>query len=527
MMRRMAEIAVRFMLVAAASGSAFATDSGTIVCATCHPKETAQYLRTAMGQSMVAPAPLPAGKVTQERSGSVITIEQHDGRMFHSLAEQGLTAEYPIRYQIGGGLMARSYMVQIGDYLFESPATWFNSYGWDLSPGYINMPLLDFDREMDAQCLFCHTGNTRFADTDGHRLQSTVVTSISCDRCHGPSEAHVRHPSLNNIVNPAKLAHAERDSVCEQCHLEGTTRILNPGKTWDDYRPGQAVEATFATYLVAGGSTKDVIAVSQTEELAQSKCVRATAGKLWCGTCHNPHVEIVNRQREIRDICTSCHTTLSAAAHPPGQNECTSCHMPRSSTTDIPHAALTDHRILRYPGEMVDAPSKEARVVVWREPDPHVRSRDLALAEVLIGFSKNLPAIGAEGIQRLEAIPENEKQQDAAVLSDLEGLSLHRQNVQDALRSGKRIVELEPRSAKAAMNLGIVLKRSGDLTEAERQLARAIELDPSLKQAYGELAALYGAQGRTREMMDTIDRFLRWNPQDIAFRLQKARLAVQ
>ena len=35
---------------------------------------------------------------------------------------------------------------------------------------------------------------------------------------------------------------------------------------------------------------------------------------------------------------------------------------------------------------------------------------------------------------------------------------------------GRRMVELRPQSAKAAMNLGIVLKRSGDLAEAERQL---------------------------------------------------------
>ncbi len=75
------------------------------------------------------------------------------------------------------------------------------------------------------------------------------------------------------------------------------------------------------------------------------------------------------------------------------------------------------------------------------------------------------------------------------------------------------------------MNLGIVLKRSGDLAEAERQLTRAIDLDPSLKQAYMELATLYNSQGRVREMTDTIDRFLKWNPQDILFRLQKARLA--
>jgi len=88
-------------------------------------------------------------------------------------------------------------------------------------------------------------------------------------------------------------------------------------------------------------------------------------------------------------------------------------------------------------------------------------------------------------------------------------------------------VQLQPRSAKAAMNLGIVLSRSGDSAEAEIQLAQAIKLDPSLKQAYIELAKLYAGQGRTQDLNQTLDQFLKFNPQDIMFRLQKQRLQSQ
>jgi hypothetical protein len=45
--------------------------------------------------------------------------------------------------------------------------------------------------------------------------------------------------------------------------------------------------------------------------------------------------------------------------------------------------------------------------------------------------------------------------------------------------------------------------------------------DRPAKPAYQHLAMLYGSQGRTHEMMDIIDRFLKWNPQDIMFRSQK------
>jgi tetratricopeptide (TPR) repeat protein len=69
------------------------------------------------------------------------------------------------------------------------------------------------------------------------------------------------------------------------------------------------------------------------------------------------------------------------------------------------------------------------------------------------------------------------------------------------------------------MNFGLALKRSGKRQEAERQFLRAVNLDPSLMQAYAELAVLYDSEGRTSDAIKTIDRFLRWNPQNIQFRL--------
>jgi hypothetical protein len=44
-------------------------------------------------------------------------------------------------------------------------------------------------------------------------------------------------------------------------------------------------------------------------------------------------------------------------------------------------------------------------------------------------------------------------------------------------------------------------------------------LDPSLTRSYAELAILYDGEGRQQESMAIIDRFLKWNPQTIQFRL--------
>jgi tetratricopeptide (TPR) repeat protein len=202
--------------------------------------------------------------------------------------------------------------------------------------------------------------------------------------------------------------------------------------------------------------------------------------------------------------------------------------MPSSATTDIPHAARTDHRLLRRPSEAANnQPAGPEKVTAWREPPVESRGRDLGLAEVLVGISNNLPEIAGEGLQLLKTLPEKQTEQDPAVLSDFEGLALQQHDSQEALKLGRRAVEMQPRSAKAAMNLGIVLSRSGDPAEAEIQLAQAIKLDPSLKQAYIELAKLYAGQGRTQDLNQTLDQFLKFNPQDIMFRLQKQRLQSQ
>ncbi len=503
-------------------------DSGASgpVCKTCHPGETARYQTSAMANSVAKPAPLPDGRVDHAASESVMAAEYRGDRMTHSLSERGLTAAYPVKYQIGGRLIGRTYMVQIGSFLFESPLSWFNAYGWDISPGYAHQTLIDFDRPIEEQCLFCHTGSTRFADKDGRRLTGTDLKPITCERCHGSAEQHVRRPSSKNIINPAKLSGPTRNSICEQCHLEGATRVLNNGKNWSDFQVGSLTESTFVTYLLTGGSAANVKAVTHFEQLAQSKCALGSNGKLWCGTCHDPHGTVQDRPHQIRVICVSCHPTLSAAAHSAAPSECTSCHMPRSATTDIAHAAITDHRILRVSS---DAPAKPQplteTVKAWREPRPEVRTRDLGVAKVVIGFSKHLPAIGDEGLRVLDQIPQQLRDRDATVLSDFEGALLQRGDLSAALQFGRGVVSLQPESAKAVMNYAMVLSRSGDSAEAERQFKRAIELDPSLKQAYMELARLYDNEQNFGEASSTLDLYLKWNPQDILFRLQKARLS--
>ena len=486
-------------------------------CADCHPRETARFLASPMGNSVASPEPLSPGRVEHQPSGSMITIEDRGGRMVHRVAERGLTVEYPIAYQIGRGIKGRTYVVRVGDYLLESPASWYQGHGWDISPGYEALHLIDFDRPITGECLFCHAGEAKFADVDERRLTSQPITTITCERCHGQAAEHMRRPSSKNIINPAKLSGAARDSVCEQCHLEGETRILNPGKTLRDFRVGESLEQTVVTYLLKTSIRGQ--AVTQAEELAESKC--AGSGKLWCGNCHHPHGPAPDRRREVRAVCISCHPTLSKKAHPGPPSECVSCHMPARPTANIAHVAATDHRIQRPHTSMAQDAGPD-KVTAWRDPAPELRQRDLGMAQLQIAIERHLQGLAQEGFERLRALPSEQLSNDSDALSSLETIALG-SDLERAVALGRRIVELRPQSAACAMSLGLALKQAGNSQEAEQQLRRAIDLDPSLMEAYAQLALLYDGEKRTKDAADTIDRFLKWNPWNIQFRLARVR----
>jgi Tetratricopeptide repeat len=469
-----------------------------------------------MGNSIGLPAALPVGRITHELTGAVITIDRHNSQMIQRLAGD-LTAAYPIAYQIGANRVGHTFLVQIGSYLFESPASWYRSHGWDFSPGYANEPELDFDRLVDARCLFCHSDRPEFSGAEGHRFSKGQLSAISCDRCHGPGEEHARHPSAANIVNPVKLTPTARDSICEQCHLEGMTRMLNPGKRWLDFQPGEVFEQVAVTYL-GSRQGRTAHAVSQSEQLASSKCMTASGERLWCATCHNPHKQ-KTEATEVRVACVSCHPSLSKAAHPAPPSECVSCHMPRLTADDIPHAANTDHSIPRQPRRFDQAGNAAPDTLVpWREPPAEFRDRDLGLAEIIAGDRYRSAALHESGTRMLEQLPVTADEKDAKLLTALAGDALEKGNVERGLALARRAVESAPDSGLAAFVLAKALRQTGDIAGAEREYQRATEVDPSSKEPWIELVKLYQAQGQVKDSLATIDRYLEWNPQSIIFR---------
>lgn len=486
-------------------------------CLPCHAREVKGFAASPMAHSFGVPSGEPSGNFAHALSGSQIGVFWGSGTLHHKVEEQGLTADYPIAYFVGAGSVGKSYLVDLGGHLFQSPASYYTSrQAWGVSPGYENEHLLDFNRSVTSACLFCHAG-ARMPPQGNSSLEP-----ISCERCHGPSESHLRNPVPGSIVNPAKLPKRERDSVCEQCHLEGATVVLNPGKRRSDFRPGEPLEniETFYVYRTAEGRPATSAAVSQAEQLAGSLCVRASGGKLWCGSCHDPHGEpaptVQARHTQIRRVCESCHSQPKLArSHQPAETDCVSCHMPRLRASDIAHAAITDHRLLKRPHE---APHEgAAKMVAWQEPPAAFVRRNLGLAYFHVAKEKQSGPDFERAYDLLSHLANTT--QDAPVQAALGYMLLGTGHASQAVNFFQRAARTDPASAEYWLDLGVAQNAAGDSASAIQSLRRSMQDDAYDYRSYEALSRIYASNRQFAQSRSVLNEFLHLVPQSLTIRL--------
>jgi len=360
---------------------------GDAACVRCHREIAEAYHSHPMGQSL-KPLGGPEGDPPSgagaglpfEAQGLRYTIERRDGRVFHKAARQGADGgvlartEAEVRFALGSGTQGTNFLIERDGFLFLSPIAWFAQQGrWGISPGYgERTQATNFERAIYPDCLFCHANRFRPVAGPLNRYKTPIFQghAIGCERCHGPGELHVKEGGSSavsdlTIVNPAGLAPALRDSVCQQCHLQGAYRTTRAGRDTFDFRPGLPLHRFWAVFQTTTGSQDQFEAVGHVEQIESSRCFRASQGQLGCISCHDPHrlPEPSTRVAYYRDRCMECHQQRgcalpSAERQARGQgDDCLACHMPRSAVTNIPHTAATDHRIPRgVPGSVPERP---------------------------------------------------------------------------------------------------------------------------------------------------------------------------
>jgi len=472
-------------------------------CAQCHENTYRNYLTTPMANaSGSAIEKLKAASFKHEPSGTQYDLYLMQGKAvltYRNQQEPNTSQKLPLSYFLGSGHLGTTYIYSIDNFLFESPVAWYaasNSY--DMKPGLAEMKQMPPSLPMQSGCLRCHMSAVQASDSgtiNRYRSLAFLHSGITCEACHGDAQQHLLKGDKSKIVNPARLAAEQRDSICISCHLEGDVTVERADHSALNYRPGESI-STYLAYYIYRDANATSRGVSEVEQLAQSTCKRMSGDKMSCTSCHDPHFTPDASQRTafFRSKCLACHNEPEfVTVHHPEKQDCTSCHMQTTGAQNIPHVAWTDHRILRVPESLRLETLEDKKGVLTPIFSPNATKRDLAMA--------NYKAM-LEGNQSLEQAAWEQLTQlrdtiniDPVALNALGVLNAERRDSKLAEQAFRRVLELVPDDLTALSNLGTLLAQRGKLKEAISTLQPAFDRNPDISGLAMNLARVECATG--------------------------------
>jgi hypothetical protein len=245
-------------------------------------------------------------------------------------------------FVVGSGRKGQTYLYWgKGDLLFQLPVSYWTALGkWVNSPGYDDK-FANFSRPVLPRCLECHASffeSVPESNVANRYRKSGYVLGVSCERCHGPGGEHAAlnlakdaKPTVQAIVNPAKLSRERQVGLCSLCH-GGLGIAKAPAFS---YVVGKELEDFIHLELPKPDEAVDVHG-SQVALLEKSRCFKSST--MTCSTCHNVHLP----QRDVKDFsgrCLTCHKIQSCGLYPKrGQRiagKCIDCHLPNQSSNVI------------------------------------------------------------------------------------------------------------------------------------------------------------------------------------------------
>jgi Flp pilus assembly protein TadD len=557
---------------------------GDAVCAECHADIAASFALHPMGQSMAPMTEAAAHERYEpklhnpfEAQGFNYQVRRDGDRIIHSESfpdgKGGTLAgtEADVTYRIGSGARGHTYVVNRNGYLYESPISWYTQKAiWDLSPGYAK-DNLHFDRAIAGECLFCHCNQVEPVPYTVNHYREPLFRghAIGCERCHGPGELHVRQDNHGDgtrdltIVNPRHLEPALREAVCQQCHLQGSGRILRAGRGQFDYRPGLPLHLFLSTFIRTPELTENEKAVSHVEQMYVSRCFRQSGGKLGCISCHDPHrlPAAAEKVSYYRKKCLECHKehdcSESLTVRRKKDDSCYACHMNHHGS-EIPHTSSTDHRILRRPDsvpalEGLFPPAMPGLTFVSyfhhdqvAPGDPDV-SRDLGLALLQMAREANrltgevgamvAPLLGQAVVRRPDDVPAWEGYGWSLVLEDRldEALTAFESGAArapdaevllaaaahcagktgrpaTAVDYARRAVAANPYNSDVRFQLALLLLKQENPAAAREQCQAILRLNPAHAKARMLLATCWKREGHPDAGQTELDKLRAMNP---------------
>jgi hypothetical protein len=358
--------------------------AGDAACATCHQEQSIGYMHTLHRSTSSLPTKDtilgsfqpgsnilmisdPAHAVAEP--GLYFKMEEKDGNYYES-AVTGWGTDLSTRTEkiaviTGSGVRGVTYLYWDADRLYELPVSyWTDHHQWINSPGYTN-DTADFSRPVNPGCLECHATYIKALSDDPMTNQydkSTLVTGITCERCHGPALEHIarqRGATASTqgqaIINPAHFSRDRQVDLCALCHNGTARQMLAPAFS---YIPGQPLDKYFRPLPSATVDSPDVHG-NQVGLLERSRCYLSSP-QMSCSTCHDVHAP-EKTAASYSGRCLTCHQWQSCPVskkmgHAITKN-CIDCHMPVQPTNVIVsqtgtkevRAHMRNHWIKVYP----------------------------------------------------------------------------------------------------------------------------------------------------------------------------------
>ena len=554
---------------------------GSKSCAECHAETYRDYYPTAHGTAMEAantPADLArATKLTtvfNPKNNRYYTVYQQSGELYQSVyvldkkGRRTYEVAHRLDYVVGGEIVGYSYLFQLGPWMLQAPLSYYaHSKTWELSPGY-ELDDLGFTRVATTGCLMCHNGQPDPVPLrDGSYKQPPFrfgEASIGCETCHGPGALHVKEMQAKkgavlragevdtSIVNPAHLSARLSDDLCKECHQQGVTQVLAPGKTVVDYRPGQPLGETIAK-LTLPLKPEQRQEADQTEArppergslepsiewknsaLELSKCYQASHGAITCGTCHSIHHEPKPGEEKAayRAACLTCHTVKSCTLKPDDVHRvaaadyCIACHMEKRAVAGVAHSVDTKHRIVRYPGQPLPEiafaqPSADLPGLIWvNRPEgapgePTAQVPQVSQLEAYYTAARKDASLWPLWFRKLGELSMTEPG-DPTVLNSLGAVALaERKDNAAAADLFARALKAGSEEPTTFMNLATALANLGQHQQAQAVLERGVAAYPYYGPLTARLAQEYAEEGERWRARKLVEQYRAVLPGDAA-----------
>lgn len=334
-------------------------------CRECHEDIVDSFLETAHARTASLPTTdtilgslePPENRLDTSLEGFYFELTRNGDEFLQTVhmpsedhAEADHQSQFPIAFVIGSGNHGQSFLHWEGDQLCQMHVSYFTEVGaWTNSPGVYIDGAADFARPVTARCLDCHATWFAYDPQSVNRFdKSHWYLGVTCVRCHGPANEHVRFHRENpdaveaaSIINPSSLSFERSNEVCAQCH-SGAGELLHEPFS---YVPGEPLTDYLEIDLSAAAETNDdPHAANQLGRLMRSRCFEES-GTMTCADCHNPHQHERGNLELFARRCHNCHAVeqcgvrerLGAAI----DARCVECHMQVSRDTTVQAAGPT------------------------------------------------------------------------------------------------------------------------------------------------------------------------------------------